>query len=147
LSSLDQTENRIVALKVIDVDSHDYKVNAREKDDSIEVTMHEIKVLKQLKDANTKNVNIIFDAFQIHSQLWIVNEYCPGGSVRTLVSLVWFVSFFPLLQYFFFISNFELVTPSCVWSVCSSNGNRSFLLETPQLRCRWMEEGHILRPA
>lgn len=48
--------------------------------------MHEIKVLKQLKDANAKNVNIIFDAFQIHSQLWIVNEYCPGGSLRTLVS-------------------------------------------------------------
>ena len=47
--------------------------------------MHEIKVLKQLKDSNTRNVNIIFDAFQIHSQLWIVNEYCPGGSVRTLV--------------------------------------------------------------
>ncbi len=47
--------------------------------------MHEIKVLKQLKDSKTKNVNIILDAFQIHSQLWIVNEYCPGGSVRTLV--------------------------------------------------------------
>lgn len=86
LVSLDQVENRIVALKVIDVDLHDYKVNAREKDDSIEVTLHEIKVLKQLKDAKTKNVNMIFDAFQIHSQLWIVNEYCPGGSVRTLVS-------------------------------------------------------------
>ena len=93
IDSLDQAENRIVALKVIDVDSHDYKVNAREKDDSIEVTLHEIKVLKQLKDAKTKNVNVIFDAFQIHSQLWIVNEYCPGGSVRTLVSLV-FVGFF-----------------------------------------------------
>lgn len=24
--------------------------------------------------------SIIFDAFQIHSQLWIVNEYCPGAS-------------------------------------------------------------------
>ena len=95
--SLDQAENRIVALKVIDVDSHDYKVNAREKDDSIEVTLHEIKVLKQLKDAKTKNVNVIFDAFQIHSQLWIVNEYCPGGSVRTLVSLVFldFLNPFP----------------------------------------------------
>lgn len=85
LLSNDLVNNRVVALKVIDVDSHDYKVNALEKDDSIEVTMHEIKVLKQLKDSNTRNVNIIFDAFQIHSQLWIVNEYCPGGSVRTLV--------------------------------------------------------------
>lgn len=54
--------------------------------------MHEIKVLKQLKDSNTKNVNVIFDAFQIHSQLWIANEYCPGGSVRTLVCQQVFVS-------------------------------------------------------
>lgn len=52
-------------------------------------------MLKQLKDAKTKNVNVIFDAFQIHSQLWIVNEYCPGGSVRTLVSLVFFGFFDP----------------------------------------------------
>lgn len=83
--SFDQVNDRVVALKVIDVDSHDYKANPLAKDDSIEVTLHEIKVLKQLKDSHTKNVNIIFDAFQIHSQLWIVNEYCPGGSVRTLV--------------------------------------------------------------
>ena len=78
--------NRVVALKVIDVDSTDYKSNARAKDDTIEVTIHEIKVLKQLKDSKAKNVNMFFDAFQIHSQLWIVNDYCPGGSVHTLVS-------------------------------------------------------------
>lgn len=85
LFSFDQVNNRVVALKVIDVDSTDYKTNALAKDESIEVTLHEIKVLKQLKDVHAQNVNIIFDAFQIHSQLWIVNEYCPGGSVRTLV--------------------------------------------------------------
>lgn len=84
--SHDEDNNRIVALKVIDVDSTDYKSNARAKDDTIEVTIHEIKVLKQLKDSKAKNVNIFYDAFQIHSQLWIVNDYCPGGSVHTLVS-------------------------------------------------------------
>ena len=84
--SHDEENNRVVALKVIDVDSADYKVNARAKDDTIEVTIHEIKVLKQLKDSMAKNVNMFFDAFQIHSQLWIVNDYCPGGSVHTLVS-------------------------------------------------------------
>ena len=111
--SHDQQENRIVALKVIDVDSHDYKVNAREKDDSIEVTLHEIKVLKQLKDAKTKNVNVIFDAFQIHSQLWIVNEYCPGGSVRTLVSLT-FVGFFNFSpQSSHFLDKVYLMFTSC----------------------------------
>ena len=85
--SFDQEHNRVVALKVIDVDTTDYKVNARAKDDTIDDTVHEIKVLSQLKDSKAKNVNTMFDAFQVHSQLWIVNDYCPGGSVHTLVSL------------------------------------------------------------
>ena len=84
--SHDEENDRVVALKVIDVDTADYNVNARAKDDTIEATIHEIKVLKQLKDSMAKNVNMFFDAFQIHSQLWIVNDYCPGGSVHTLVS-------------------------------------------------------------
>lgn len=87
LYSFDQEHNRVVALKVIDVDTTDYKVNARAKDDTIYDTVHEIKVLSQLKDSKAKNVNTMFDAFQVHSQLWIVNDYCPGGSVHTLVSL------------------------------------------------------------
>ena len=70
----------------MDVDDHDYKAHPEEKDETIEVTLHEIKVLQQLKDSKARNVNAILDAFQMHSQLWIVNEYCPGGSLRTLVS-------------------------------------------------------------
>lgn len=75
-----------MALKVVDVDSTDYRVNAREKDENLKDFIHEIKVLQQLKESRAKNVNVIYDAFSIHSQLWIVSEYCPGGSVRTLVS-------------------------------------------------------------
>ena len=88
LISNDKAHNRIVALKVIDVDSVDYKVNFRAKDDTIQETLHEINVLKQLKDSKVKNINAFFDAFQVHSQLWIVNDYCPGGSLHTLVSLI-----------------------------------------------------------
>lgn len=82
----DVKNDRVVALKVIDVDSQDYKVNTAAKDNGIQETLHEIRVLQQLKDSKAKNINLFFDAFQIHSQLWIVNDYCPGGSVRTLVS-------------------------------------------------------------
>lgn len=70
----------------MDVDDHDYKSRPEEKDETVEVTLHEIKVLQQLKDSKARNVNAILDAFQMHSQLWIVNEYCPGGSLHTLVS-------------------------------------------------------------
>jgi len=79
----------MVALKVMDVDEHDFKARLEDKDETIEVTLHEIKVLQQLKDSKARNVNGILDAFQMHSQLWIVSEYCPGGSLRTLVSQAW----------------------------------------------------------
>lgn len=86
--SHDQIHNRVVAVKIIDVDAADYRGNVRAKDESIEVTLHEIRVLQDLRDSKAKNVNRFFDAFQMHSQLWIVTEYCPGGSLHTLVSCI-----------------------------------------------------------
>ncbi|MCJ1310904.1 hypothetical protein MMC25_004572 [Agyrium rufum] len=76
---------RVVAVKIIDVDDTDYKQDKIAKDDTIESTINEIKVLKQLADSKARNVNLIVDAFESYSQLWIVSEYCPGGSVRTLM--------------------------------------------------------------
>ncbi|KAL8967716.1 MAG: hypothetical protein Q9183_002788 [Haloplaca sp. 2 TL-2023] len=83
--SHDLERHKEVALKVVDVDPHDFKVHHLEKDESISTVMHEIKVLTQLRDSGAKNINLIIDAFPIHSQLWIVTEYCPGGSLHTLV--------------------------------------------------------------
>ncbi|KAL8811882.1 MAG: hypothetical protein Q9223_007433, partial [Gallowayella weberi] len=81
----DLARNKVVALKVVDVDPHDFKVHYLEKDESIQTVLHEIKILTQLRDSNAKNINMIIDAFPIHSQLWIVTEYCPGGSLHTLM--------------------------------------------------------------
>ncbi len=81
----DLTRNKVVALKVVDVDPHDFKVHYLEKDESIQTVLHEIKILTQLRDSNATNINLIIDAFPIHSQLWIVTEYCPGGSLHTLM--------------------------------------------------------------
>ncbi|KAL9037157.1 MAG: hypothetical protein Q9180_003880 [Flavoplaca navasiana] len=81
----DLTRKKVVALKVVDVDPHDFKVHFLEKDESIQTVLHEIKILTQLRDSNAKNINLIIDAFPIHSQLWIVTEYCPGGSLHTLM--------------------------------------------------------------
>ncbi|KAL9604811.1 MAG: hypothetical protein Q9219_000259 [cf. Caloplaca sp. 3 TL-2023] len=81
----DLIRKKVVALKVVDVDPHDFKVHYLEKDESIQTVLHEIKVLTQLRDSNAKNINLIIDAFPIHSQLWIVTEYCPGGSLHTLM--------------------------------------------------------------
>ncbi|KAL8774796.1 MAG: hypothetical protein Q9209_000735 [Squamulea sp. 1 TL-2023] len=81
----DLTRKKVVALKVVDVDPHDFKVHYLEKDESIQTVLHEIKILTQLRDSNARNINMIIDAFPIHSQLWIVTEYCPGGSLHTLM--------------------------------------------------------------
>ncbi|KAL8644080.1 MAG: hypothetical protein Q9226_007945 [Calogaya cf. arnoldii] len=81
----DLMRKKVVALKVVNADSHDFKVHFLEKDESIQTVLHEIKILTQLRDSNAKNVNSIIDAFSIHSQLWIVTEYCPGGSLHTLM--------------------------------------------------------------
>ncbi|KAI9376056.1 kinase-like domain-containing protein [Aspergillus egyptiacus] len=76
---------QVVAIKVLDIDSLDYKSVRDFKDESIKDFIHETKVMKQVKDAGAKNINEIIEAVSIHSQLWLVCEYCPGGSVRTLM--------------------------------------------------------------
>jgi serine/threonine protein kinase len=76
---------RLVAIKVLDIDSLDYKSLRDFRDESIKDFIHETKVMKQVKDAGAKNINELIEAISIHSQLWLVCEYCPGGSVRTLM--------------------------------------------------------------
>ncbi|KAL2861105.1 putative serine/threonine protein kinase [Aspergillus lucknowensis] len=75
----------VVAIKVLDIDSLDYKSGRDFKDESIKDFIHETKVMKQVKDSGAKNINELIEAVSIHSQLWLVCEYCPGGSVRTLM--------------------------------------------------------------
>ncbi|KAL4785379.1 kinase-like domain-containing protein [Aspergillus varians] len=75
----------VVAIKVLDIDSLDYKSVRDFRDESIKDFIHETKVMKQVKDSGARNINEIIEAVSIHSQLWLVCEYCPGGSVRTLM--------------------------------------------------------------
>lgn len=67
----------------MDVDAVDIRANARFRDESIKEFMHETRVLKKL--AGAPNVNQIFDVMEVEAQLWIISEYVPGGSVKTLV--------------------------------------------------------------
>lgn len=76
---------QLVAVKIMDVDTADYHSDIRNKDEAIKDFTREISILQALKAGNAKNINMIYDAFSFHSQLWIVSEYCPGGSVHTLM--------------------------------------------------------------
>lgn len=79
------SSQQLVAIKVMDIDNLDYKSVRDMKDESIKDFIHETKVLKQAKDAGATNINMFIEAVSIHSQLWIICDYCPGGSVKTLV--------------------------------------------------------------
>ena len=80
----------------MDADAIDIQANAKIRDDSIKEIMHETKVLKKLTGA--PNVNQIFDVMEVEAQLWIISEYVPGGSVKTLVCFGFRVTFPNLLR-------------------------------------------------
>ncbi|KAF2161949.1 hypothetical protein M409DRAFT_69459 [Zasmidium cellare ATCC 36951] len=74
----DQRSGNLVAVKIT-------KIEESEFDETVRDFQKEVSILQQLKSNNVKNVNVIHDAFDLHSQLWIVADYCTGGSVRTLM--------------------------------------------------------------
>lgn len=81
----DKTTDQLVAIKIINTDDVDYAHHTLDKDDTIKDFLKEVNTLQQLKDASAKNINMIKEAFDLQEQLWIVCEYCTGGSVRTLM--------------------------------------------------------------
>ncbi|KAK4499057.1 hypothetical protein PRZ48_009569 [Zasmidium cellare] len=74
----DQKSGNLVAVKITSIDDADFEGTVRD-------FQKEVDILQQLKSNKVKNVNVIHDAFDLHSQLWIVADYCTGGSIRTLL--------------------------------------------------------------
>ena len=54
--------------------------------DSFKEIQQEVALLQRLRDMDAKNVNLIVEAFIFDTSMWIVSDYCTGGSVHTLVS-------------------------------------------------------------
>lgn len=77
----------MAAVKVIDADAVDYADAPHDmREQTIKDFHHEVRLLSTLKEQKVPNVNTIYDVFILYDQLWIVTEYCAGGSVHTLVS-------------------------------------------------------------
>lgn len=79
---------KVVAVKVIDIDDADFRAFGDRKDEQINDFNKEIRILRQAQESGAPNLNRMIEALPVHSQLWLVCEYCPGGSVKTLVSLL-----------------------------------------------------------
>lgn len=73
----------LVAVKIIDIEESD-TLNPKLADTYSEF-MKEINALKLLSDSGAKNVNLILDALPVGQAMWMVTEYCAGGSVATLM--------------------------------------------------------------
>lgn len=66
----------MVAIKVLDLDTFE---------DDIQDVQKEIMLLSQLSHTDVQNVTRYHTSFLQGSKLWIIMDYCAGGSIRTLL--------------------------------------------------------------
>ncbi|KAI1813006.1 putative serine/threonine protein kinase [Poronia punctata] len=79
----DVKTSNIVAVKIIDVDESD-TLNPKQQDTYSEF-LKEINALRLLSESGAKNVNTVIEALPVGQAMWMVTEYCAGGSVATLM--------------------------------------------------------------
>lgn len=73
----------LVAVKIINIEEGD-TLNPKLADTYSEF-MHEFSTLKKLSESGAKNINLNLDALPVGQAMWMVTEYCAGGSVATLM--------------------------------------------------------------
>ncbi|KAJ4271718.1 Serine/threonine-protein kinase PAK 4 [Fusarium torreyae] len=77
------TTNQLVAVKIIDIEESD-TVNPKLADTYSDL-LKEISALQLLSDSGAKNINHVIDALPVGQSMWMITEYCAGGSVATLM--------------------------------------------------------------
>lgn len=66
-----------MAIKVLNMDAPD--------ETEVRDAIQEVQLLSQLKQGEQHNIIRYHESFLEGSRLWVVMDYCSGGSVRTLV--------------------------------------------------------------
>ncbi|KAI0857912.1 putative serine/threonine protein kinase [Xylaria cubensis] len=79
----DVKTSNVVAVKIIDVDEQD-TLNPKLQDTYSEF-LKEINALRLLSESGAQNVNTVIEALPVGQAMWMVTEYCAGGSVATLM--------------------------------------------------------------
>lgn len=78
------TSAAIVAVKIIDIDESD-TLNPRTANAYTEF-LKEVNALRLLSQSNAKNINHVIEALPVGKSMWMISEYCGGGSIATLVN-------------------------------------------------------------
>jgi serine/threonine protein kinase len=73
----------LVAVKIINIEEGD-TLNPKLADTYSEF-MKEFSTLKLLSESGAKNINLTLDVLHVGQAMWMVTEYCAGGSVATLM--------------------------------------------------------------
>ncbi|KJZ69296.1 hypothetical protein HIM_11309 [Hirsutella minnesotensis 3608] len=73
---------QLVAVKIINIENGDALDPGA---DTFGDILKEIETLKLLGSSGAKNVNTVVDALLVGYTMWMVTEYCAGGSVSTLM--------------------------------------------------------------
>lgn len=81
--TIDLKSNRAVAVKIIDIEESD-TLNPKLADTYSEF-LKEINALKLLSASKAQNINHVLDVLPVGQSMWMVTEYCAGGSVATLM--------------------------------------------------------------
>lgn len=79
----DLNSKQLVAIKIINIEESD-TLNPKLADTYSEF-MKEFSTLKLLSDSGAKNINLTLDVLPVGQAMWMVTEYCAGGSVATLM--------------------------------------------------------------
>ncbi|EGS18665.1 uncharacterized protein CTHT_0052710 [Thermochaetoides thermophila DSM 1495] len=74
---------KLVAIKIISIDEGDSYAPGQA--DTFNDILKEVNTLKRLNEGGAKNINLVIDSLLIGPTIWIVTEYCAGGSVATLM--------------------------------------------------------------
>lgn len=74
---------QLVAVKIIDIEEGD-TANPKLADTYSDL-LKEINALKILGESGARNINFVIEAMPVGQSMWVVTEYCAGGSVATLM--------------------------------------------------------------
>ena len=77
------TTKKLVAVKIIDIEESD-TVDPK-RSDTYSDLLKEINALKLLSDSGAKNINHVIEAIPVGQSMWVITEFCAGGSVSTLM--------------------------------------------------------------
>ncbi|KAF3762141.1 kinase-like protein [Cryphonectria parasitica EP155] len=74
---------QLVAVKIISIDEGDSLAPGAA--DTFKDILKEVNTLKKLGDSGARNINTVIETLLVGPAMWIITEYCGGGSVSTLM--------------------------------------------------------------